>query len=111
MRNAFRRVFVGLEDFVAMKLFAGEPQDLVDAKSALEAAPGPPNKELLEGLAKRYGTETARSLESLSLELQPRYRLGHRARLTFRLPATGDITAPVRSAHCKATRAAPIYVH
>ena len=57
--------FVGLEDFVAMKLFAGGPQDLADAKSALEAAPEPPNMELLEGLAKRYGPETARSLESL----------------------------------------------
>ena len=57
--------FVGLEDFVAMKLFAGGPQDLVDARSALEAAPEPPNMELLQGLAKRYGPETARSLESL----------------------------------------------
>ena len=57
--------FVGLEDFVAMKLFAGGPQDLVDARSALEAAPEPPNVELLQGLAKRYGPETARSLESL----------------------------------------------
>jgi hypothetical protein len=57
--------FVGLEDFVAMKLFAGGPQDLVDARSALEAAPEPPNRVLLEGLAQRYGPETARSLESL----------------------------------------------
>lgn len=57
--------FVGLEDFVAMKLFAGGPQDLVDARSALEAAPEPPNMELLQGLAKRYGPETARSLEGL----------------------------------------------
>ena len=57
--------FVGLEDFVAMKLFAGGPQGLVDARSALEAAPELPNRELLEGLAKRYGPETARSLESL----------------------------------------------
>jgi predicted nucleotidyltransferase len=57
--------FVGLEDFVAMKLFAGGPQDLVDAKGALEAAPEPPNMELLKELAKRYGGETVRSLESL----------------------------------------------
>jgi hypothetical protein len=57
--------FVGLEDFVAMKLFAGGPQDLVDAKSALEVAPEPPNMELLERLAARYGPQTARSLESL----------------------------------------------
>ena len=58
--------FVGLEDFVAMKLFAGGPQDLADARSALEAAPEPPNKELLERLASRYGPETARSLQSLT---------------------------------------------
>jgi predicted nucleotidyltransferase len=57
--------FVGLEDFVAMKVFAGGPQDLADARSALEAAPEPPNMELLQGLAKRYGPETAKSLESL----------------------------------------------
>ena len=56
--------FVGLEDFVAMKLFAGGPQDL-DAKGALEAAPEPPNMELLKELAQRYGRETTRSLESL----------------------------------------------
>ncbi len=61
--------FVGLEDFVAMKLFAGGPQDLADAQSALEAAPEPPNKELLERLANRYGPETARSLQSLTSSL------------------------------------------
>jgi hypothetical protein len=57
--------FVGLEDFVAMKLFAGGPQDLVDARRALEATPEHPDMELLQGLARRYGPETARSLESL----------------------------------------------
>jgi hypothetical protein len=61
--------FVGLEDFVAMKLFAGGPQDLVDARSALEAAPEPPNGELLQKLASRYGPETTRSLQSLTSSL------------------------------------------
>jgi predicted nucleotidyltransferase len=57
--------FVGLEDFVAMKVFAGGPQDIADAKSALEAAPEPANGDLLERLAMRYGSDTARSLQSL----------------------------------------------
>lgn len=61
--------FVGLEDFVAMKLFAGGPRDLADAKGALEAAPEPPNMALLRALANRYGPETARSLESLQSSL------------------------------------------
>ena len=61
--------FVGLEDFVAMKLFAGGPQDVVDARSALEAAPEPPNRELLEKLASRYGPETTRSLKNITSSL------------------------------------------
>ena len=32
---------VGREDFIAMKCFAGGPQDLLDARSAYQAAPGP----------------------------------------------------------------------
>lgn len=57
--------FVSLEDFVAMKLFAGGPQDLADAADALGAALEPPNLELLRGLATRYGPDTARSMERL----------------------------------------------
>jgi len=60
---------VGLEDFVAMKLFAGGPQDLADAHNALEATPEPPDMGLLRSLAARYGVETARSLEKLQKEL------------------------------------------
>lgn len=57
--------FVGLEDFVSMKAFAGGPKDLADARSALEAASEPPNLNLLRKLAARYGAATVRSLESL----------------------------------------------
>lgn len=57
--------FVGLEDFVAMKLFAGGPQDIADAQNALEAMPEPPDTKLLRELATRYGADTTRSLEKL----------------------------------------------
>jgi hypothetical protein len=59
---------VSLEDFVAMKLFAGGPQDLIDAGNALQAALEPPNIGLLRELAGRYGTETSRSMDSLLQE-------------------------------------------
>jgi hypothetical protein len=57
--------FVGLEDFIAMKVFAGGPQDLADAKGALETAGNGLDVDLLLGLAKRYGTEATQSLEGL----------------------------------------------
>jgi hypothetical protein len=41
---------VGPEDFIAMKCFAGSPQDLVDAQSAYQAAPGPIDLDLLRTL-------------------------------------------------------------
>ena len=56
---------VSLEDFVAMKVFAGGPQDIADARSALEAATDSPDVDLLRRLGARYGAETARSLEGL----------------------------------------------
>ena len=57
--------FVGLEDFIAMKLFAGGPQDISDAKNALEFTPEPPDMNLLRSLATRYGADTTRILEKL----------------------------------------------
>jgi hypothetical protein len=57
--------FISLEDFVTMKVFAGSPKDMADARSALEAASEPPNLDLLRKLAARYGSTTARLLESL----------------------------------------------
>ena len=61
--------FVGLEDFVAMKLFAAGPQDIADAQNALAAAPEQLDTSLLGELATRYGKNTAQSLESLLAEL------------------------------------------
>ena len=57
--------FVSFEDFVAMKLFAGGPQDIADAKCALEVALEPVDLNLLRKLAAGYGHQTVRSLESL----------------------------------------------
>jgi hypothetical protein len=54
---------VGLEDFVAMKLFAHSPQDIADATAALEAAGTAADVALLRKLAARFGPETSESLE------------------------------------------------
>jgi len=57
--------FVGLEDFIAMKLFAGGPQDISDAKSAIEVALEPLDLSLVRKQAARYGADTLCSLESI----------------------------------------------
>jgi hypothetical protein len=57
--------FVCLEDFVAMKLFAGGPQDISDARCALEVALEPVDLSLLRKLAAGYGSQTILSLENL----------------------------------------------
>jgi predicted nucleotidyltransferase len=57
--------FVSLEDFIAMKIFAGSPQDVSDATTALEVATEPLDINLLRQLAKRYGADSARSLENI----------------------------------------------
>jgi hypothetical protein len=48
-----------------MKLFAGGPQDIADAKIALEVAIEPVDFNLLRKLAAGYGTQTVRSLENV----------------------------------------------
>jgi hypothetical protein len=56
---------VSREDFIAMKVFAGGPQDIADAANALEVAAGALDLVLLRRLAERFGRATARSLETL----------------------------------------------
>lgn len=56
---------VGREDFIAMKVFAGGPQDIADAVKALETGAGSVNLVLLRRLAERFGRATAGSLEAL----------------------------------------------
>jgi hypothetical protein len=56
---------VGREDFIAMKCFAAGPQDLVDARSAYQAAPGPIDLDLLRTLTRRFGRAAADRLEEV----------------------------------------------
>jgi hypothetical protein len=57
--------FVGREDFIAMKVFAGGPVDLVDASRAIAAGGSSLNLNLLRGLAERFGRRALESLERL----------------------------------------------
>jgi hypothetical protein len=57
--------FIGREDFIAMKLFAGGPVDLVDAARAISAARDSLDLELVRRLAKRYGREATQALDRL----------------------------------------------
>ncbi|MFI4890038.1 MAG: hypothetical protein ACHQIL_05850 [Steroidobacterales bacterium] len=59
---------VGREDFIAMKAFAGGPQDISDAGIAIAANPQSLDLELLRRLALRFGRGTARTLEELLTE-------------------------------------------
>jgi len=56
---------VGPEDFIAMKVFAGGPQDLADAAAAFAAAPESLDTPLLRRLATRYGRDASHALEKL----------------------------------------------
>lgn len=59
---------IGREDFIAMKLFAGGPQDIVDARRALAVTRDSLDMTLLERLVKQYGREAANSLRQLLSE-------------------------------------------
>jgi predicted nucleotidyltransferase len=56
---------VGREDFIAMKCFAGSPQDLSDARAVYEGARGPLDFDLLRALTRRFGRDAADRLEEL----------------------------------------------
>ncbi|MBB6092199.1 putative nucleotidyltransferase [Povalibacter uvarum] len=56
---------IGLEDFIAMKCFAGGPQDVADARYALRSATVPVNIDLVRRLARRFGRPAADVLEQL----------------------------------------------
>jgi hypothetical protein len=59
---------VGREDFIAMKCFAGGPQDLIDARSAYRSAQGPIDLDLLRIVTRRFGREAADKLEEVLAE-------------------------------------------
>ena len=56
---------VGREDFIAMKCYAGGPQDILDARSAYQAAPGPIDLDLLRTVTRRFGREAADRLQEV----------------------------------------------
>jgi len=56
---------VGREDFIAMKVFAGGPQDLADARHVLQAGGGQLDLTLLRRLASKFGRATAVAIEGL----------------------------------------------
>jgi hypothetical protein len=62
-RTALR--VIGLEDFIAMKVFAGGPQDLADARAAIATGSRAVDLALLRRLAIRYGGATPAELEKL----------------------------------------------
>lgn len=62
---------LGLEDLVAMKVFAGGPQDLEDVRGILQVSESILNVDLLRGLAARYGTEASRTLGHLLAKTNP----------------------------------------
>jgi len=53
---------IGLEDFIAMKLFAGGPTHKADARAAIRIAGAALDRTLLKRLAERYGPATQRAL-------------------------------------------------
>ncbi len=56
---------VGREDFIAMKVFAGGPQDLADARQAMDFDRDAWDLDLLQRLAARFGPETSSNLAKL----------------------------------------------
>ncbi len=56
---------VGREDFIAMKCFAGGPQDVADARSAYQAAQEPVDLDLLRAATRRFGRDAADKLEEI----------------------------------------------
>jgi predicted nucleotidyltransferase len=56
---------VSREDFIAMKCFAGGPQDLEDARVALRTAGETLDLDLLRKVTRRFGRQAADALEQL----------------------------------------------
>jgi predicted nucleotidyltransferase len=56
---------IGREDFIAMKCFAGGPQDVADARHALKSANEPINIDLVRRLSRRFGRPAADVLEQV----------------------------------------------
>ena len=56
---------IGREDFIAMKIFAGGPADMMDARAAIRVTGDSLDLTLLRRLAERYGRSTRDALEAM----------------------------------------------
>ncbi len=56
---------IGREDFIAMKCFAGGPQDIADARQALKTADQPIDIDLVRRVTRRFGRPAADILEQI----------------------------------------------
>ena len=59
---------IGIEDFIAMKIFAGSPKDLDDARGVLKISSKKINLALLRQVTSFYGKDAALKLEELLKE-------------------------------------------
>ncbi len=59
---------IGLEDFIAMKVFAGSPKDLNDVVGVLNVSSRRINRPLLKRLVHPYGKNASRQLQALLQE-------------------------------------------
>ncbi len=62
---------IGIEDFIAMKLFAGSPKDIDDVIGALRVSWDRIHLPLLKALVQPYGKGVSRRLESLLRDHRP----------------------------------------
>jgi hypothetical protein len=62
----------GREDLIAMKLYAGGPQDLLDAQQVWVVNPATLDLTLIERLARRYGADVTANLQRLLTEIPTR---------------------------------------
>jgi hypothetical protein len=58
-------VAVGREDFIAMKSYAGGPQDLLDAKDPYLGAEGPVDVDLIRRTTRRFGRDAADKVDGI----------------------------------------------
>ena len=56
---------IGLEDFIAMKVFAGSPKDLEDARQTLTVSGSSLDHSLLQQVTRRYGKNALKILGTL----------------------------------------------
>lgn len=56
---------ISAEDLIAMKLFAGSPKDMSDAKGLLDVLGESLNRDLLDQLIREYGKTTQKRFQSL----------------------------------------------